>query len=49
MAEHEPRCEPRRKEQWEPLRLTPIGNLGTVLRTTGGSVSGDGGAKKPSP
>jgi hypothetical protein len=47
MVEHEPGFEPRRKERWEPLQLTPIGNLGTVLRTTGGSVNGDGGAKKP--
>jgi len=46
MAEHEPSCESRRKKQWEPLRLTQIGNLGTVLRAAGGSQNGDGGAKK---
>ena len=35
---------PRDKDAWEPMRLTPVGNLGTVMTDKTGSVTDTGGA-----
>jgi hypothetical protein len=30
-------AQPAPKAQWEPMRLTPVGNLGTVMQAMNGS------------
>jgi hypothetical protein len=36
---------PAEKAQWEPMRLTPVGNLGSVMRGSAGSANDGGGVK----
>jgi hypothetical protein len=31
------KAQPAPKAQWEPMRLTPVGNLGTVMQALAGS------------
>ena len=35
--------EPTKRAQWEPMRLTPVGNLGSVMQGGGGSKNDGGG------
>ena len=37
--------QPAKRAQWQPMRLTPVGQLGSVIRGTVGSVA-EGGNKK---
>ena len=42
MQENQLQTVPARKE-WEPMRLTPVGNLGAVMQGANGSVPDTGG------
>ena len=35
--------QPDEKAPWEPMQLTPVGNLGSVMRGAGGSKNDGGG------
>jgi len=37
--------QPAERAQWQPMRLTPVGKLGSVIRGTVGSLA-EGGNKK---
>jgi hypothetical protein len=37
VQEKQVEAQPARKAQWEPMRLTPVGNLGTVMQAMAGS------------
>jgi hypothetical protein len=39
MKDTQVQLEPESKETWEPMRLTPVGNLGAVMRGNTGSKS----------
>jgi hypothetical protein len=35
--------QPAKKAQWEPMRLTPVGNLGSIMQGGVGSKNDGGG------
>ena len=45
MQEHQPKAQPAPKAQWEPMLLTPVGNLGAVMQGSTGSKNEAGGMK----